>query len=229
MRLAQGLVLSAALLACACDGGLPAPTQTPSPAPAPTASAPPVAYNVENCFTQTIPGSGGQTLRSLIIPDTLKLDLTRPSGYPNGRDLDDPVVDILLAFLFLDFTFSGQSPMTFANLPLNPPANDRPFSDSFPFLAPPQGNPPLAATTGTSFDFRTDPDSAFVRVDRMGGPAISVALIGGPLRNPYSDAEQSDDVAGQFMAEQTVQLTNLMNALGDDLERLGLRLCARPA
>ena len=227
MRAGRGLVLSAALLAGACDGGLPAPTPTPTPAPTATATA--TAYNVENCFTQTIPGSGGQTLRSLIVPDVLLLDLSRPSGYPNGRDLDDPVADILLSFLFLDFTVTGQSPLTFANLPLNPPANDRPFSDTFPFLAPPQGTPPLAATTGTSFDFRTDPDSAYVSVDRMGGPAVPIALIGGPLRNPYNDASPSVDVTGQFVAEETVQLTNLMNALGDDLENIGLRLCARPA
>lgn len=225
MRPGRALVLSAALLVGACDGGRPAPTPTPTPAPTATATA--AAYNVENCFTQTIPGSGGQTLRSLIIPDVLFLDMSRPAGYPNGRDLDDPVVDILLAFLFLDFTVTGQSPLTFANLPLNPPRSDRPVSTSFPFLAPPQGTPPLAATTGTSFDFRTDPDSAYVIVDRMGGPAIAVALIGGPLKNPYNDVGPPADVAGQFVAEETAQLTLLMNALGDDLENIGLRLCAR--
>lgn len=223
---ARFLVLSVALMVGAC-GGAPTPAPTPTPTPTPTSAI--TAYNVENCFTQAIPGTGGQTLRGLIIADTLKLDLSRPSGYPNGRDLDDPVVDILLALLFLDFTVTGQSPMTFANLPLNPPGNDRPLSSSFPFLAPPQGNPPLAATTGTVFDFRTDADSVYIRVDRMGGPATPIALIGAPLRIPYNDAEQSADIAGQFRAEETVQLTNLMNALGDDLQALGLKLCARQA
>ncbi|HEY6815304.1 MAG TPA: DUF4331 family protein [Croceibacterium sp.] len=219
-------VLGAALLLASCEGS-DGPAPTPTPTPAPVATASPLVYNVENCFTQAIPGTGGQTLRSLIIPDTLKLDLSRPSGFPNGRDLDDKVIDITLAALFLDFGVTGQSPDTLANLPLNPPANDRPFSATFPFLAPPQGTPPLAATTGTSFEFRTDPDSAFVQVDRMGMPAVATALIGSSTKTPYNDVGPPADVAGQFRADETLQLTNLFNAIGDDLTRLGLRICAR--
>ena len=220
-------VAAGALLLVGCEGS-DAPAPTPTPTPAATVTAAPIAYNVENCFTQAVPGTGGQTLRSLIVPDTLKLDLSRKSGFPNGRDLDDPVVDILLAMLFLDFSVTGQSPMTFANLPLNPPGNDRPFTTAFPFLAPPQGTPPLAATTGTAFDFRTDPDSAFVQVDRMGQPAVATALIGSPLKTPYNDAGPTDDLAGQFRADETAQLTSLFNQIGDNLADIGLRLCARP-
>jgi len=223
--LARPAVLAAALLLGACEGGSsPTPPPTPSPTPTPTATT--VSYNVEPCFTQVMPGTGGQTLRAMIIPDTLKLDLSRPSGFPNGRDLDDPVVDIFLAALFLDFSVTGQSPLTFANLPLNPPANDRPFTTTFPFLAPPQGTPPLAATTGTSFDFRTDPDSAFVQVDRMGVPAVATALIGSPTKSPYNDVGPPADVAGTFRADETAQLANLMRAIGDDLGRIGLKICA---
>ena len=226
MSALRPLALAAVLLLGACEGGsAPAPTPTPSPAPTPTAT--PLVYDVENCFTQAIPGTGGQTLRSLIVPDTLKLDLTRESHVPNGRDLDDKVIDITLAALFLDFTVSGQSPDTFANLPLNPPANDRPFSTTFPFLAPPQGTPPLAATTGTSFDFRTDPDTAYTRVDRMGMPAVATALIGSSQKNPYNDVGPPADSTGQFRAEETALLTGLFNSIGDDLTRLGLKLCAR--
>ena len=117
----------------------------------------------------------------------------------------------------------------FANLPLNPPANDRPFSATFPFLAPPQGTPPLAATTGTAFDFRTDPESAYVVVDRMGMPAIATALIGSSQKNAYNDVTPTQDVAGQFRTEETNLLTGLYNNIADDLTRLGLRLCGRPA
>jgi len=219
--------LAGALLMLAGCEGDDTPTPTATPTPAPVATATPPTYNVENCFTQAVPGTGGQTLRSLIIPDTLKLDLTRPSGFPNGRDLDDPVVDILLAMLFVDFTVTGQSTLTFANLPLNPPGNDRPFSATFPFLAPPQGTPPRAATTGTRFDFRTDPDSAFVQVDRMGQPAVATALIGSPLKTPYNDASPTTDTTGQFRADETAQLTNLFNQIGDNLVDIGIRLCAR--
>jgi hypothetical protein len=231
--LAAACALAAVLPLAACGGDDPtpvagsAPAPTPAPTPTPTASATPVNYNVENCFVQTIPGTGGQTLRSLIIPDTLKLDLNRPAGFPNGRTLTDPVIDITLAALFLDFTVTGQSPATFAQLPLNPPANDRPFSTDFPFLAPPQGSPTLALTTGTSFNFRTDPDSAYVQVDRMGMPAVATALIGSPVKNAYNDANPSVDVTGQFQSEESDDLKSLFNGLGDDLTALGLKLCAR--
>jgi hypothetical protein len=218
--------IAAPLLLAACGGG-GSPPPTPSPAPTPSSTVSPISYKVENCFTQTIPGTGGQSLRSMIVPDTLKLDLNRPSGFPNGRDLDDPVIDMTLAALFLDLSVTGQSPMTFANLPLNPPANDKPFSTTFPFLAPPQGSPQLAATTGASFDFRTDPDSAYTMVDRMGMPAVATALIGSSTKNSYNDVSPSADVAGQFRDDETLQLTHLMDAIGDDLTSLGLKICAR--
>jgi hypothetical protein len=65
-------------------------------------------------------------LASVAVPDTLKLDLTVPDGFPNGRTLDDDVIDILLGLI----------------LPGGPTsdgvdANDRAFLSSFPFLAPP--------------------------------------------------------------------------------------------
>ena len=218
--------LAAPILLTGCGGG-GSPAPTPTPTQTPSATVTPISYQVENCFTQAIPGTGGQSLRSMIVPDTLKLDLNRPSGFPNGRDLDDPVIDITLAALFLDFNVTGQSPMTFANLPLNPPRNDKPFSATFPFLAPPQGTPQLAATTGTSFDFRNDPDSAYTAVDRMGMPAVATALIGSSTKNTYNDVTPSADVAGQFQADETLQLTHLMDAIGDDLTDLGLKICAR--
>ena len=224
---ALAFAASAALLLGACGGSSPTPAPTPTPTPTPSATV--TAYNVENCFTQPFPGQNGLTLHTIIVPDTLKLDLTRPSGFPNGRDLDDPVIDILLAALFLDFNVTGQSPMTFANLPLNPPANDRPFTTTFPFLAPPQGTPPRAATTGTVFDFRTDPDSAYTVVDRMGNPAIATALIGSSQKNIYNDVTPTQDAAGQFRTEETNLLTGLYGNIADDLTRIGLRLCGRPA
>ena len=224
---AASAVVGAALVLGACSGGQSTPAPTPTPTPTPTPAV--TAWNVENCFTQTVPGSGGMSLRGLIVPDTLKLDLTRPSNFPNGRDLDDPVVDILVAMLFLDFGVSGQSPLTFANLPLNPPGNDRPFTATFPFLAPPQGSPPRAATTGTSFDFRTDADSAYTIVDRMGQPAIATALIGTSQKNPYNDATPTIDATGQFRTEETNLLNGLYNNIADDHTNLGLRLCGRPA
>lgn len=226
-----GSMASVALLAACGGGGSPAPTATPSPTPSPGSTGgggqTAFSYDVEPCYTQVVPGTGGKTVREMIVPDTLKLNMALPSGFPNGRDLDDAVIDITLAFLFLDLTESGQSLRTFANLPLNPGGNDVPLRAEFPYFAPPQGSPQLAVTTGTSFNFRTEPDSAYVQVDRMGMPAIATALIGSSLKNPYNDASPTSDVAGTFRTDETLQLTNLMNAIGDDLTSIQLDICAR--
>ena len=220
------------VLLAGCGGGdSPAPTATPTPAATGTT---PVGggggsftYNVESCFTQTIPQTGVSVRDLIATPDALRLDLSRPAGFPNGRIPDDPVVDITVAFLFLDLTASGQSVLTFANLPLNPPRSFPAPTKVFPFLANPTGNPVLAATTGTSFDFRTDPDAAYTSVDRMGNPAVATVLIGSSARNTYNDASQSADIAGTFRAEETAGLVNFMNAIGDDLTNLGLKICAQ--
>ncbi len=73
----------------------------------------------------------------LVVPDGLKIDLTIPAGFPNGRALTDQVIDITLAVLLLDLTAMGQTPTTLAEDPLNPPANDAEFLPDFPYLAPP--------------------------------------------------------------------------------------------
>lgn len=227
-NLLTSLALSALLAACS-GGGSPAPTATPTPTPAATGGGGQTAftYDVEPCFAQVMPSTGGRTVRQMLIPDTLKIDFSLPSGFPNGRDLDDAVIDMSLAFLFLDLTESGQSLRTFANLPLNPGGNDVPFRSTFPYFAPAQGPAQLAATTGTAFNFRTDPDSAYVQVDRMGMPAVATALIGSPLKDQYNDVLPSTDVQGTFRADETAQLTNLMNAIGDDLTSIQLDICAK--
>jgi hypothetical protein len=72
----------------------------------------------------------------VIVPDTIKYDPAMPTGYPNGRALTDPVVDITLAAVLLQL--GPTQPLNlFASLPLNPPENDVPFSNEFPYLAPP--------------------------------------------------------------------------------------------
>jgi hypothetical protein len=38
-------------------------------------------------------------LASVAVPDTLKFDLSQPDGFPNGRRLQDRVIDILLALI----------------------------------------------------------------------------------------------------------------------------------
>ncbi len=72
----------------------------------------------------------------VIVPDTIKYDPGMPTAYPNGRKLEDQVVDITLAAVLLKLG-PNQPLSTFADLPLNPPKNDVAFKASFPFLADP--------------------------------------------------------------------------------------------
>lgn len=83
--------------------------------------------SVGQCIDQAAP---------FVVPDVITLDLSQPSGFPNGRTLPDPVVDVTLALILLDL---GTHPVDFlAALPLNPAANDVPFPSGFPYLAPAQ-------------------------------------------------------------------------------------------
>jgi Domain of unknown function (DUF4331) len=82
----------------------------------------------------------GATVASLILPDdAITVTPASPAGFPNGRRLEDQVIDITLSVLFLDLrgTCNGRpcSATTLTNPPLNPPRNDLPFLDSFPYLA----------------------------------------------------------------------------------------------
>jgi hypothetical protein len=71
----------------------------------------------------------------LVLPDTLKIDLEQPAGFPNGRALEDPVIDITLAVVLLDLSVMDQTPATLVGT--NPTANDVDFLPDFPYLAPP--------------------------------------------------------------------------------------------
>ncbi|MES2787932.1 MAG: DUF4331 family protein [Pseudomonadota bacterium] len=220
-------VLASLGLLASCGGSndmTPAPSPTPTPVPTPTATA--ANFNVTPCLEQGIPGTGF-TVAQAVVPDTLTLNLAAASGFPNGRRLPDPVIDVTLAVIFLKLSTNG--PGTLAGLPLNPPANDVAYRSSFPYLAPAQGSPPLADNSGTTFTFRTDPASSYVRVDRMGMPAVSTALIGSSRKNAYNDASPADDAAGTFVPDLGANLTALTNALADDLVAAGLTPCATPA
>lgn len=227
---AAPLALACTLAACGSSGNGSAmppvavtPTPSPSPSPSPTPTPSPTSRNVSACLSQVIPGTGGATPASLVLPDTVKLNFAAPSGFPNGRQLNDPVVDVTLAVLLLDMT--RHSPGLLAGLPLNPGV-DNTLQSGFPFLGLANGGQPSAGT-GTAFNFRTDPAGAYTRVDRMGQPAVATALIGTPLKIPYNDANPTDDAGQAFVPEIVNQLTILHNALADDLIGLGLTPCSR--
>ena len=208
------LGLAFALAACGSD----------EEAPVPPPEGTELVTSVVPCLEQVVPGTGKRVV-DLVVPDTINVDLSKASGFPNGRRLEDPVIDVTLAIIFLDM--SVHAPTTFVNLPLNPPANDRPFRAEFPYLALPQGNPPLSGSdTALSFDFVDAPDDQFVRVDRTGMPAISPALVAPQRRNEYNDAGPAEDAAFIFASELTTQLQVLHEVLVDDFQAAGLTSCA---
>lgn len=230
--LATPLALALTLTGCGEDGSgsqvvvpAPLPSTTSTATPTPTATA--VSYDSTNCFLQPIQGQNGANLKSFIIPDTLKIDLTRATKFPNGRHPSDQVVDILLATLLLDMSATGQGPNTLANVPLDPPGNDKFFLLTFPFLATPNGTPQVATGTGSGFDFRTDPDSAYVSVDRMGNPAIATALVSSSKKLSYNDDTPTGDVTSEkYLTEYEHELDKLFGLIGDDVEKLQLKICA---
>lgn len=91
------------------------------------------------CFTQEI--AAGVSVASLVVPDTLQIDPAGTAGFPNGRMLADPVMDVTLAIIFLKMGGTCGtglcSPLTLATMPLNPGSNDKEFGTGFPYLAGP--------------------------------------------------------------------------------------------
>lgn len=73
----------------------------------------------------------------VIVPDVIRYNPDLPTSYPNGRKLTDQVVDLTVAAAVLDLSQGGQTLRTLADLPLNPPANDKAFKSKFPYLAAP--------------------------------------------------------------------------------------------
>lgn len=86
-----------------------------------------------DCLTQEV--AAGVSVQSLVVPDVLTINTGAAAGFPNGRRLADPVIDVTLAVVLLDL--GTHAPDTLATVPVNPPANDVAFLDEFPYLAAP--------------------------------------------------------------------------------------------
>ncbi len=80
----------------------------------------------DKCVAQAAP---------LVVPDALTINIQQAAGFPNGRMLADPVIDVTLAVVLLDLDVHGAG--TLAGVPVNPPENDVPFLDDFPYLGLP--------------------------------------------------------------------------------------------
>jgi hypothetical protein len=78
------------------------------------------------------------------IPDVITVDLDDMSGFPNGRRLEDPAIDVIFAVILLDIVGGTHTPFTFLDLDmdgvpggatLNPFTIDVEFPGAFPYLA----------------------------------------------------------------------------------------------
>ena len=218
----SGCSLLAALALSACGGSDGSPSaSTTAAAPVPPVVAPVVpTLDVTPCLQQTV---GGRSVASLVVPDVITLNLAQASSFPNGRTPADPVIDLTLAVLFLDLKTHPAD--TLAKLPLNPSGNDRPLPTTFPYLSEAWGGAP-AAGEGSGFVFRTDAPAAYTRVDRMGEPAVSTALISTASKNAYNDDSPADDATGKWVPELAADLKGLAEALQDDFAAAGLKICA---
>ena len=211
-------LLALPLAVAGCGGGGGGGSSPPPPVVTPL----PIRFDVQPCLDQV--ATPGATVANLVVPDTLKMDLTKPSAFPNGRTLSDPVVDIMIAYAFTDLTKS--SPRAVANLPLDPSGNDVPLRADFPYLGLAQGSHPAPPPSGPNYNFRTDPVAMYVRVDRMGMPAVATLLIGTAEKTDYNDADPSTDATLKFVSEIQNDLTGLTNAIGQDFVRQGLSASA---
>jgi hypothetical protein len=68
-----------------------------------------------------------------VVPDVITIDPSQPAGFPNGRRLTDPVIDVTLALVLLDLGVHDVTTL----VGVNPTANDRKFRNAFPYLAGP--------------------------------------------------------------------------------------------
>ena len=68
-----------------------------------------------------------------VVPDVVSIDPSQAAGFPNGRRLTDPVIDVTLALVLLDL---GEHPVT-TLVGVNPTENDKSFRNRFPYLARP--------------------------------------------------------------------------------------------
>jgi len=96
----------------------------------------------KNTFIASLKSLGaGPDLASVLLPDILTVDLSKPVKYLNGRAPADDVIDISLQAITGNATIGDG---------VN--ANDRPFSATFPYLASPNtgSGAPGAPNTGSS-------------------------------------------------------------------------------
>lgn len=80
------------------------------------------------------PGIPPATLATVLIPDVVTIDFSKPVQFPNGRRLQDDVIDAALGLVLNRGNPLGGGPGVGDGIS----ANDEPFLNVFPYLAAPQ-------------------------------------------------------------------------------------------
>lgn len=112
------------------------------------------------------------TVASALIPDVVTIDFSQPVVFPNGRQLTDDVIDVALQ-LVLNRTAGITDAID---------ANDKAFSNSFPYLAAPhqpEQAPGDLPSTGAQANDSGSSEGTLMAILLAGGAAL--ALIGGGL------------------------------------------------
>ena len=84
------------------------------------------------------------TLATILIPDVVTIDFAAAVHFPNGRRLEDDVIDAALSLVLNRGNVLGGGPA----LPDGVGANDVAFGTTFPFLAEPHMPAPVVGETG---------------------------------------------------------------------------------
>jgi hypothetical protein len=111
-----------------------------------------------------------EQVATALIPDVVTIDFSQPVQFPNGRRLEDDVIDAALGVVLNRGGAAGIGDAI--------DGNDVAFASSFPYLAAPHAAPAEGAPdTGTGGP--TDGDGGMVLWLLLGGIAAGTALLGG--------------------------------------------------
>lgn len=83
---------------------------------------------VEGFPPEDSPGVSPEQVVAIVNPDTLRVDLSQPTTFPNGRNFTDEVIDPILQLVTNRVSLGVSDGID----------NDSPGSSTFPYAAPPQ-------------------------------------------------------------------------------------------
>lgn len=114
-----------------------------------------------------------EQVATALIPDVVTIDFSQPVQFPNGRQLQDDVINAALGVVLNRGGAAGISDAI--------DANDKAFASTFPYMAAPHLAATGAPSTGTGIGATSDDDSSMLLWFVLGGAVAGLALLGGGL------------------------------------------------